>query len=120
MYDVCLYVLKKIIYGRLILGDLHLKFCLVVCEKHCLNCAVCSFYICKCGSWMCPTKVGQQLPIRQDQLKIWEVHLQFGRKSLVNLPSLIRLICLQADFFFPDQGGRNQCQGIIFTNQIQL
>ena len=47
------------------------------------------------GPWLCTADRGQQLSVRQDQLKILEGKRQFARNAPVNVPGTVRWRCIE-------------------------
>ena len=56
------------------------------------------------GLWVCLAYSGQQLPVRQDHLKLLEVHTQLTGNSLVNIPGPISPLSIQAQHFISRHG----------------
>jgi hypothetical protein len=62
--------------------------------------------------------LSQQLPIWQNELEIWEVHLQFTGNPFVRLPGRINGLCSQSAAFFPRQSGAYQGDCIILPHKF--
>ena len=65
------------------------------------------------GSWIYAAEFGQQLPVWENKMEIWEVRIQFTGNPFVRLPCRISSLCSQTKEFFSNQSRTYQGDCII-------
>ena len=77
-------------------------------------------HLSKWGSWICTADFGQQLHIWQNELEIWEVHLQFTRNAFVRLPGRIIPLRDETKALFLRQSGAYQGDCLAYSRYCNL